>query len=384
MTNNPYDPNLTCDQYSGWARMIRLSLLQSRRTNEQQLIEEDVNNNNNNNNINNNTDSDGSVDADNINIISRPHHGEVEAELECTARCKLKDWGFDPDDPSKSTKDWYLSRLRPSSNIDYCQRDSRAMIIFAHLGDLPMMKYVLDNADDPIAEVNKTDEHGLFPLYVAISKPHSEDHVLKVCRWLHENGADLKQSVGEEWTALSRACIFGYGKVAQWLLSLGVLLDCDGNFNSTLARMDLSPLYFGVGQMRQLDAVRVHRKLFSWAQKVQSCQSNFMLFLVGTLPRSKLLVNDRTKRKNTAREIIHRQMVSRGHYSDEAVSFLLKSIPDSTMFDFLTIAESPLVTLSGHSGILELIGEYSGVETNKTILTTTLGLVGHEVWWTKY
>jgi hypothetical protein len=302
----------------------------------------------------------------------------ISANLECErqARRKLREWGFDPDDVSKASSNWYASHLRPSSNINYGERISRPMIIFAHQGDLPMMRYILKKSKDPAAELSKTDEHGLFPLYVAISKPHSEQQVLAVCRWLYANGCDIQQTVGDgecAWSALSRACLFGFQEVAKWLLSSGSLLEnTRGSFDTNLAKRDLPSYgYIDVSGEPQVLANQIRRNIFVWSNEIVSTRNNFLLFLWGTLqPNEKTISHPRPRLEN--------MLVSRGYFSKEAVSFLLQEIPDAKLGTFLEMAKPPLRVFNGHPGILEQIGQYLGVQSDAKLLRTVRGLVEHE------
>ena len=293
-----------------------------------------------------------------------------DIECEATARQKLLDWGFDPEDVTKSSKNWYESTLRPSSNIDYGQRMSRPMIIFSHMGDLPMLRYILKKSNDPVGELFKTDQYGPFPLYVAISKGKGENNILRVCRWLCDNGADIKQTVGGDWSPLFRACAFGFVNVSLWLLSSGALLDSNGSFDASIAKRDLPSCWNGNNQAI-LD--RVHRKIFACAAQVIATRSNFLLFLSGTL---------KLKNKMSPRSAVEHVMVSRGYYAASAVTMLLEDLADGKLGFFLDMAASPLHVFNGQSGILELIGQFvGGIESSRSILTTARGLMEYEKWW---
>mmetsp|Transcript_8719 Transcript_8719/g.26090 ORF Transcript_8719/g.26090 Transcript_8719/m.26090 type:complete len:354 (-) Transcript_8719:1359-2420(-) len=301
-------------------------------------------------------------------------------ESDTVARKKLKDWGFDPYDVSKSCIEWHSSHLYQASNIMYGARESRPMIIFAHLGDLPMMRYILknsskhgdDNDNDPADdEVCKTDKYGIFPLYAAISKPHCEEHVLAMCRWLFANGCDVRQLVGQEWSALSRACLFGYPAVARWLLLNGALLDESGCFDVSIAKRDM-PAFCDQCCDWHPRTERIYRTIFTGAHRVISVRDNFFMFLSGTLQPS---IGD-------SRRAIVRRMVTCECYSESEATLLLRDLPDDTLDEFSERTSSfPLAALSGLPGVLEHIGEYVGFETSKGVLTTARGLIEHEKWW---
>jgi hypothetical protein len=269
------------------------------------------------------------------------------------------DWHFDPGNVSREGKGWCSSPLlsRPASAalrhyIGHV-RESRPMIVFAQLGDLQMMKHILANTtlDNPLEEFSKTDEHGLFPLYTAISEPNPEDHILRVCQWLHSHGANVKQTLGEDWSPLSRACLKGFDKVAIWLVSNGALLlkrqdKHDENkpsvvFDMDAAERDLPPNYYGIfDESTQSEVNRVHDKIFDWANEILSTRDTFFLFLTGTLMPPPVL--------------------------------LPSSTTEATATDFQI--QRAIQCFNGHSGVLELISQYVGVETKLEILCTARGL----------
>jgi hypothetical protein len=305
-------------------------------------------------------------------ILSNLNSDDIECETK--ARQKLTDWGFDPFDVEAGSKKWYGSQLRPSSNISYDERESRPMVIFANLGDLPMMRYIMLKSTNPSEEMSKTDEYGLFPLYTAITEPHNEEHIIAVCGWLCNNGADIKQTVGGEWSPLSKACLKGFERVALWLLSSGALLNADGSFDADLAKRDLPSCgYEPCGYEAQKHAYRIHQKIFAWARQIVSTQSIFLLFLTGTLKLSRPSVDPK--------QSIEHVILTCGYYPVASVSFLLQDIPDEKLNAFLEMASSPLVVFNGLPGILELISEYVSIERNRKILCTAKGLVEHEKWW---
>ena len=295
-------------------------------------------------------------------------------EKEVVAKQKLNAWGFDPNDVSKSSTVWF------DSNCCYDRRESRPMIIFAHLGDLPMIRYILQKSDDPICEMSKTDEHGLFPMYVAISETHDENHILTICQFLHQNGANIQQTLAGEWTCLSRACLKGMDKVAFWLVKEGgALLNSEtGEFDHEVARRDLPATGYEdiCGHAASNRAHRVHSQIFQWSKEIVATRNHFRLFLIGTMnlsSRRDVIANPKI--------CVKRIMVSRGLFSAESIQFLLEDMTDEKLREFLDKASSPLTMFNGQHGILQQISEYLGVETNTKILKTALGLVEHEETW---
>jgi hypothetical protein len=311
---------------------------------------------------------------------------------ETEAKKRLLEWNFDPDDVTKETNQWYGCPLRKENSdiLDYDQRLSRPLIIFSQLGDIPMLRYILQTLGSEEArneELAQMDEHGLFPLYVAIARGRKEEDVLSVCQWLYKQGANIHQTLGDEYSPLFRACAFGYDQVALWLLSEGALLTDDKDshrysFDMTLVRRDLPPSSHSCdGWFRD----RTIRKLFAWANETMCVRNNFMLFLSGAFvvpPISKeSAVADSKKR-------IHRALTANGNCSDAAVSLLLNDISDQTLAQFwkmtkATSSLSPLSVFNSHPGIMEHIGKLVGVETKGRMLCTAHGLVEYEKLWIK-
>ena len=322
----------------------------------------------------------------------------TESELSL-CRQKLLDWNFDPDNVTEATSQWYRSPLRQDNIIPYGPRKTRAMILFSQLGDIAVLQYILQqyhkNHNDRATQtapavLHQTDEYHLFPLYMAISEPHSEENVLKVCQWLYERGANLQQTVAGEWSALSRACLKGYGKVALWLVWNGALLQKgtfgseDPVFATTLARRDLPSQGFYNGGVMGLVYLQqtqlVHMAIFAWAKDILFVNEAFLWVLRGTiLPKIESDMQD----KNSLQEAVARRMtlsVSSAH-SKKCVSLLLNETSWDTLAIFYESTLSPLRFLNGHPGILEKIAAFAGFTKDKDVLCTARGLVEHEKWW---
>lgn len=300
---------------------------------------------------------------------------EAAAVDAAKAKQTLKDWGFDPDDVSKGGREWYYSQFRPAGAIGYGVRESRPMILFAQIGDLSMLRYIWKMSEDPVGELSKTDEFGLFPLYTAISDPRDQESILEVCRFLYQRGASVQQTVAGEWSPLSRACLKGFRKVAEWLLASGALLTADGRFDCHLAKRDI-PLAgsYNTGEDSLTStASQIHRELFAWAEEILATWDTFFLVLAAvSLPLPSI---------ETARPTLERILAERCRSTLSNASALLCMLPDSKLLAFLNTLRSPLEVFSGHPGIMEHIGGFVGVEEDRTILCTARGLVGHKVWW---
>eukprot|EP00977_Amphora_coffeiformis_P025799 scaffold22228_cov78-Amphora_coffeaeformis.AAC.3 len=295
----------------------------------------------------------------------------ITATTDLACRQKLIDWKFDPIDVSRGTDEWYTSPLLATSNIFYGARISPPIVLFAQLGDCDMLRYILRKSRYATREeLRRTDECGLFPLYTAISEPHTQDQILDVCQWLFKQGADLQQLVGNDWSPLARACLKGYDKVALWLIQSGALLrytsgnannnddhDDDNHtivFDSDLAQRDLPRFgVYNVGGCDTLMVTRyVHEKIFAWARQILVVRESFWWVLMGTVQRSVL---------------------------DE-----MESGDDDEGGDpcHNKTACTSLCTLNSHPGLLEHIAGFVGVTTSRKILCTVRGLVAHhDAWW---
>eukprot|EP00751_Fragilariopsis_kerguelensis_P014201 CAMPEP_0170761004 /NCGR_PEP_ID=MMETSP0733-20121128/1908_1 /TAXON_ID=186038 /ORGANISM="Fragilariopsis kerguelensis, Strain L26-C5" /LENGTH=266 /DNA_ID=CAMNT_0011100895 /DNA_START=181 /DNA_END=977 /DNA_ORIENTATION=- len=178
------------------------------------------------------------------------------------------------------------------------------MIYFCCEGDLKMCRYLFVNG----ADCRKGSDDGLwFPMLAAASRQH-----LHVCKWLYEHGArdDIRRAtnIGER-TPLYESVNFSFGastSTSQWLILNGALCQKDSDtIDDTLMRRDLNPNDKG-GPDKRL-------QLLLWAQETAQLHSTFLIFLGGTISAS---------------------------------------VQES----------SPLQIFNGKSGIMELIGDYAGVE----------------------
>ncbi|KAL3936343.1 MAG: hypothetical protein SGARI_002597, partial [Bacillariaceae sp.] len=120
---------------------------------------------------------------------------------ETEAKRRLALWNFNPENVTEESALWHDADARKENAkiIDYDKRLSRPLIIFSQLGDISMIQYILSQVDDEKkAELAKTDEHGLFPLYVAIARGRTQEEVLSVCKLLLKQGANLFQLLGDD------------------------------------------------------------------------------------------------------------------------------------------------------------------------------------------
>ena len=179
------------------------------------------------------------------------------------------------------------------------------MIYFCLKGDLKMCRYLFVNG----ADCRKGSDDGIwFPMLAAASKKH-----LHVCKWLYEHGArdDIRRATNVcVRTPLWDTVNFSFGastSTSQWLILNGALCQKDSDtIDDTRMRRDLTPNDKGGPDKRP--------QLLLWAQETAQLHSTFLIFLGGTISAA------------SAQE------------------------------------SSPLQIFNGKSGIMELIGDYAGVE----------------------
>ena len=113
------------------------------------------------------------------------HDGPVEEEE--TARKKMKEAGFDPDDVAKQCK--LSDRARKAFDTPFDKM--RPITYFCRVGDLKMCRYLLSKG----ASTTATSTCGWwFPMYTAALGGH-----LDVCKWLYAHGA--KEDMGRRNTS---------------------------------------------------------------------------------------------------------------------------------------------------------------------------------------
>ena len=185
-------------------------------------------------------------------------------------------------------------------------------------GDLKMMRWLYVNGADTRAK----DEDVFFPMYEAAQYGH-----LEVGKWLFEHGAakDIRRRIREDHpdyyvhpngrNALSLT--FGMGtpsrrNFSRWLILNGALCkdDDSGDLDVEVMKEDLGPMH-NVARAQEREA------LLEWATDLHRARFSFLLFMSGA-----------------------------------------RSAPQHA---YRTRRSSPLKILSGNSGVMELIGDYTGI-----------------------
>ena len=220
--------------------------------------------------------------------------------------------GFDPNNV-RDIKDWGGYTVTP-------------MGYFAKKGDLPMMRWLYVNGADTRdwgRDELTFDSDFVFPMFTAVLRGR-----IGACRWLFEHGAaaDIKRSVisFRDGRPLSIAFSHETGpspslrEVSRWLISMGALCKegTSGKLDVEMMREDLNrpDIVYSwpeQGPIRYTRAMAERTLLLEWATARYRARTSFLLFMSGALPDCR--------------------------YS------------------------SPVKALGGKSGVLELIGEFTGI-----------------------
>jgi hypothetical protein len=212
--------------------------------------------------------------------------------------------GFDPDN---------VGDIKSNSLYDEdADHDNsvKPMSYFASRGDLPMMRWLYVNG----ADTRDVDVELWFPMRAA-----ALDGQMEACKWLFDHGAakDLKRRAREDCyiqNARSPLCAtfaFNFHRdLYRWLILNGALCKDDGSGDLDFEIMKQDLVFVRRRQERKL--------LLEWATDLHRARTSFLLFLSGALSAPKHAYSTRR-------------------------------------------SASPVRILSGKSGVLELISDYTGI-----------------------
>ncbi|CAB9509388.1 Ankyrin Repeat Protein [Seminavis robusta] len=202
-------------------------------------------------------------------------------EDEATARRKLEEAHFDPDDAVSAANPPFEPKGISSWTL------ITPMTHFCYYGDLPMCRYLLSRG----GLTTRSGREFWFPMYAAAFRGN-----LDVCKWLFENGAqeEVRTANSDGHSPLS-VCWGTRNKeriaMRNWLLMNGAIQDEDGNIHETTLR-SLRPRYKkakrrGSTTCKEGKWVYDHPHVLSWSQDVLKSRSNFQLFLLGTYDKNR-------------------------------------------------------------------------------------------------
>ena len=261
-----------------------------------------------------------------------------------TARQKMADAGFDPDNVSG------LKYFTPHNLTDAIS----PMGHFAGEGDLPMMRWLYVNSAGTRDEENEELTSEFFPMYTAATSGH-----LEACKWLVDHGAaeDITRTMPESdesadgvapWALL--ASVFGdpdLHHVTKWLILKGALCNVTGDLDVDRMKTDLN--YGDLDRYNEASDVE-RRELLQWARQHHQSRAAFKVFLMGTLP---------TPAYSSA--TVLRRVLS-AKISPAAADRILANTPSDhyrLLWDeMFSHRVHSLAAFCGKSGILELIGDF--------------------------
>jgi hypothetical protein len=244
--------------------------------------------------------------------------GPIEDEE--TARKKLEEAGFSPDNVKETTLTLSLT------TVSLERWFINPICCFAAAGDLKMCRYLVTKGASTVDIAKDCDiTGGLFPMIAAAGNGRKD-----ICEWLYMHGAHthvsrVMQTSHNRTSPLQRALdpVLFFDKfveTAQWLLLHGAIpSDGDGNLNEQAMKSVFCITSFSGGE-----GVCVRDRLLKWAKSICSVRDNFFVFLCGTVHIPRL--------------------------ADGA-------------------DPRPIGCLSGYEGIRKRIGDYVGVMTGRNLKT---------------
>lgn len=195
-------------------------------------------------------------------------------EDEATAREKMEEVGFDPDDVTKEC------RLNQHAKEGTNALVMNPMSYFCRIGDLTMCRYLLSKGASTTAASGSFDFW--FPMYSAAITGQ-----LEICMWLFAHGAegDIRRANYSDHSPL-KALLWNSVKeerhyaTCRWFILMGALSEDDsGVVSPDLVERDLRPKY----DLRYC-VVDERPQLLGWARESVEANDTFMAFLLGTLP----------------------------------------------------------------------------------------------------
>ena len=277
------------------------------------------------------------------------HDGPVENEE--TAREKMEEAGFDPDDVTKQCKLSYRACVAGNTNRTL-RAKMHPVTYFCLLGDLKMCRYLLSKGASSTAT---STDCTWFPMYSAAAGGR-----LDVCKWLYGHGAKVdigRRSTDNYWSNAghysplqaagpSQAC-------CRWFILKGVLSldDKPGVVDPERMRRDIRPEYDDYDIIYD-----VRPQLLEWVKQSVQTHSGFMTFLLGTLPAAV---------PTFSRAALQSLLAERLQSQNRAEIFIRNAPEEQCRLAWEKISQarvsSPIVCLGGTTGILELIADYAGV-----------------------
>ena len=304
----------------------------------------------------------------------KAYNADGPIEDDRTAREKLREAGFDPEDVHTG-----LSEMEDGVKNDHDLTmwvNITPMAYFASRGDLPMCRYlhhVRGAATTKVAEADRSEPNSdvmWFPLYIAAYDAQRE--YFEVIKWLYRHGAkgDMLTGSFESTTPLS-TCFYSWDRprctedsipeemvaFVHWLVVNGELeREQERTTPGTVCRF-----LYELQRENDWMVVGVAKELFTkWLRDLLQPNDAFHMFLLGTLPAPqysgvalKRLCADRLGSVGAAAMLVDRA-VSNGEG---------RIVWDKLMEDTGRPTNACLASLDG---VLEKIGDYVGIIRCKT------------------
>lgn len=298
----------------------------------------------------------------------KTYNADGPVEDDKTAREKLREAGFDPDDVHKALSDSERTSVVLGG---WCPHNITPMTHFALHGDLPMCRYLhhVRGASTlaPSDEQKTTEGDFWFPMYAAVSRVH-----LDVAKWLFNNGA--KADVGRLNTmgspfggCFTRDHIYTFsrrGKIkgdllmktdlAKWFILNGAM-ELGGRSDRSVAVACFTGLRKPSYEWPGRDGVKAF--LLDWCDDVLRRDAAFHTFLLGTLPIPEYSVD------------ALKYFCSKKVGSDECASYLIDGAisigKGQAVWDDLVRKPALNSCLASLPGVTERIASYVGAGMTK-------------------
>jgi hypothetical protein len=305
----------------------------------------------------------------------KTYEADGPVEDDKTARKKLRDAGFDPDDVHTARSDLEDDFFHYDLNIT-------PMAYFSFKGDLPMCRYlhhirgaVTTRAAGEHLSVPDEDNNW-FPIYAAAYK-----HNFEIVKWLYQNGAEdeildhggYDNGFNDKSSVLSacfaskylRPGVFPNGSVdlAKWLVMEGVLEDEGNGFE----RITIGDVFFEIERESKTfhdSPTYVPNAFLGWMEELVAPNNAFHTFQLGTVQAPQFSVA-------TMKKIVAERLGSVG-----AASILVDgAIANGSLQDAWDqlMPTSTNACLAPFPGVLEKIGDYVGILKSKPKLRRIKG-----------
>ena len=293
--------------------------------------------------------------------------GPVEDDK--TAREKLREAGFDPDDVHTARSD-----LGAKSDINWTGwHNITPMAHFARAGDLPMCRY-LYHARGATTTAPK-EEHETEPHFIALQPMHSAIgwNQIAVVKWLFNHGAKedvtrYNKRIGiNPFVRCLSLCsrekgsenlTLRYPDLAKWFILNGLFDNSDGN-------IDLNAIKSALCRMKNLEkrwygSDGILKFFLDWSESFIKANESFSVFLLGTTRPRKYTVD--------ALRAICSEKLGNAKAATLLVDGAISSGTHQTVWKELTRKPANNACLEGFPGVLERIADYVGITKSKSKL----------------